>query len=126
MAHVQLQISRERHRGRGAELDGLAHRHFGTGEIRSSLALGTAGAAVPQGLLSGCHCSQIHSPADGLELRPQRRQAFVVAGLFVVVFVSLVDFWVFLTLPPINMHVQGGILGSSFLMVCLGGAGSSE
>lgn len=54
-----------------------------------------------------------HSPADGLELRPQRHQAFVVPGLFVVV-VSLVDFWGFLTLPPINMHVQGGILGYSF------------
>lgn len=51
----------------------------------------------------------------------------MVAGLFVVVFVFLVDFeGFFLTLPPINMHVQGAIPGYSFLMVCLGGTGFSE
>lgn len=50
----------------------------------------------------------------------------MVAGLFVVVFVFLVDVWVFLTLRPINMHVQGGMQGYPFLMVCLEGTGFSE
>lgn len=112
---------------------------FGTGEIRSSLAPGTAITALPPWQLSGCPPLPVPP-----ELAPDttalvmglssdhRHQAFVVAGLFVVVFVFLVDFWwlfvwfFFLNTTPINMHVQGGILGYSFSMVCLGGTGFSE
>lgn len=95
MAHVQLQISRERHRDRGAELDGPAHRRFGTGEIRAAWHRAQLGQLSHSADYQAAAAPRHHSPADGLQLRPQRRKAFVVAGLFVVVFVSLVDFWVF-------------------------------
>lgn len=109
MAHVQLQISTEALGREGLCWMGRLRGTFGTGEIRSSLAPGTAITGSHSGYYQAAHCfqclqSRYHSPGDGLELR-HRRQAFVAAGLFVVVFVFLV------AVPPINMLVQGGILG---------------
>lgn len=117
MAHVQLQISRERLWGQR----GCA----GWAGSEALLALGRLGAAWHWAQLSHtgyyqaalcfqCLQSrpQIPQTGEGLEPRPLRCQAFVVMGLFVVVFGFFVDFWFFFCYPRAkNTSVQGGILG---------------